>query len=129
MRELAAALSGELGDRSLTKELAETLEALVNEAEADLAIEGVAVSVLRSLAHLGGPDAAGAAARLVGDARHPYRRAAIEALGEICDADVGARALATARTGADAALAVEAQNAQKRCAARGAGARARQDSR
>ncbi len=120
LRELAAALSGELGDRSVARELAETLDLLVNEGEGDLAIEGVAVSALRSLAHLGGPDAARAAARLAGDARHPYRRAAIEALGEICDGDVGARALATVRAGADATFAVDAQNAEKRCVARGA---------
>jgi HEAT repeat protein len=122
LRELAAALLGERGDRTLGRELGEALRGLVNEAEDDLAIEGVAVSALRSLGRLGGADAAHVAADLAGDGRHPYRRVAIEALGEICDPDVGAKALAAVRAGADPRLAADAQNAEQRCRSRPAGA-------
>src|SRR5262249_47023132 len=55
VRELAAALLGELGDHSAAPALATVLGRLVNESEADLALEGVAVSALRALARLGGP--------------------------------------------------------------------------
>src|SRR5262249_1466701 len=42
VRELAAALLGESGDHSAAPQLATALRGLVNEAEADLALEGVA---------------------------------------------------------------------------------------
>ena len=115
LRELAATLVGEIGDRSDANALAEILAALVNEAEGDLAIEGVAVSALRSLAHLGGPQAARAAARLAVDARHPYRHVAVEALGQICDGDVGAKALTMLRSDPDTALAAAAQASEQEC--------------
>ena len=116
LRELSGAMLGELGDRSVTRELADIVAGLVNEAEADLAIESVVMSALRSLARLGGPDAATAAARLAGDARHPaYRRVAVEALGQLCDPGVGAKTLAAVRSGSDASLAAEALKAQQRC--------------
>src|SRR6185369_8400745 len=57
LRELAAALLGELGDRGAAPEMASALKRLVNESEADLALEGVAASTLRALARLGGPEA------------------------------------------------------------------------
>src|SRR5204863_18461 len=82
---LAAALVGESGDHGAAPELATALRGLVNEAEGDLALEGVAATALRALAHLGGPDAIGAAVTLAGDRRHPYRATAIEALATMCD--------------------------------------------
>src|SRR5206468_3740432 len=85
LRELSAALLGELGDRSAAPEVAAALKRLVNESEADLALEGVAASALRALAHLGGPDAVAAAVTLANDTRHPFRPTAIEALGTLCD--------------------------------------------
>ncbi len=122
LRELAAALLGDVSDAGVAKELATILAALVNEAEGDLAIEGVAVAALRSLGRLGGPDAARAVAQLALDARHPYRHLAIETLGEICDAGPGAKALAIVRVEKDTALAAAAQNAEQRCQSRGASA-------
>ncbi|MES1157550.1 MAG: HEAT repeat domain-containing protein, partial [Haliangium ochraceum] len=118
LRELAGALLGELGDRAVADALADALAALVNEAEADLAIEGVVVAALRSLGALGGPAAAGAAARLATDVRHPYRALAVDVLGDICDPGAGARALAAVRAGTDAALATAAQTSERRCHAR-----------
>src|SRR6185295_19353896 len=97
LRELAASLIGDLGplgDRAAAGELAAATGALVNEAEGDLAIEGVTVSALRALGRLGGPDAVMVAARLAQDRRHPYRQTAVELLGQLCDPGVGARTLA-----------------------------------
>jgi len=125
LRELAATLLGELGDRQASGQLAEMVPGLVNEAEGDLAIEGVTVMALRSLAHLGGSEAARVAADLAVDAGHPYRKVAIESLGEICDPVLGARALsAAARAGTDR-LAADAREAAQRCSARDGGLPAR----
>ena len=55
MRELAAALIGESGDRGAAPQLATTLRGLVNESEADMALEGVAATALRALARSGAP--------------------------------------------------------------------------
>jgi HEAT repeat protein len=120
LRELAGSLTGELDgarrDPTLARDVADILGGLVNEAEADLAIEGVAVSTLRALGTLRGPDAARAAATLARDTRHPYGQVALEALGEICDPGVGAKTLAEVRAGTDARLAAAAHTAEKRCA-------------
>jgi HEAT repeat protein len=115
LRELAAALLGELGDRTVAKDLADLMGALVNEGEGDLAIEAVAGTALRSLGHLGGPDAALATAQLAQDTHHPYRHLAIELLGDICDPAVGAAVLTKLRTDTDATTATAAQSAEQRC--------------
>jgi HEAT repeat protein len=116
LRELAGALIGELGDKSAARDLAEVLRRLVNEAEGDLAVEGVAVAALRSLAHLGGPEAVASAVALAKDPRHPYRENAIEALGLLCDPGAGAATLHAIAGGRDATAALAAQSAQHRCA-------------
>jgi len=67
VRELAAALIGETGDRAAAPPLATALARLVSESEADLALEGVAATALRALARLGGPEAGGAAVSLAAD--------------------------------------------------------------
>ena len=115
LRELAAALLGELGDRTVAGELAATLKRLVNEAEGDIAIEGVAATALRALAHLGGPAAVATAVTLANDTRHPYRHNAIEALGGLCDPGAGAATLRAIAAGPDAAAALSAQAAQHHC--------------
>ncbi|HMF43886.1 MAG TPA: HEAT repeat domain-containing protein [Polyangia bacterium] len=115
VRELAAALLGESGDAGAAPELATVLRGLVNEAEADLALEGVAAAALRALAHLGGPDAVGAAVTLAGDKRHPYRVTAIEALATMCDPVAGRATLRSLATGTEPSLAAAAQNAEKHC--------------
>jgi HEAT repeat protein len=115
LRELAAALIGESGDRTAAPLLAEALRRLVVESEADLALEGVAATALRALAHLGGPEALDAALKLAADTHHPFRAGAIEALGAICDPGRGDATLRAFVTGPDPGLAVAAQNAQRRC--------------
>jgi HEAT repeat protein len=115
VRELAAALIGESGDATAAPQLATALRGLVNEAEADLALEGVAATALRALAHLGGPDAVGAAVTMAADKRHPYRPAAVEALGTLCDPVAGRATLRAIATGTEGSLAAAAQNAEKHC--------------
>jgi HEAT repeat protein len=118
VRELAAALLGELGDRGAAPALATVVGRLVNESEADLALEGVTVTALRALAHLGGPQAVAESVKLAVDTKHPFRATAIEALGTLCDAGAGAATLSAIEHGPDATLAVAAQSAAKHCAAK-----------
>ena len=117
LRELAAALIGDAGDAKAAGVLAGLLPKFVNEAEADLAIEGVVVASLRALGRSQSPHATAAAAALSRDSRHPYRQIAVETLGQLCDPDQGARALAEARAGSDAALAEAAATAEAHCRA------------
>jgi HEAT repeat protein len=118
LRELAAALIGEAGDRAAAPALAAALQRQVNESEADLSVEGVAAASLRALAHLGGPDATKAAVTLAKDTRHPFQHSAVEALGVICDPGAGAATLRALEAGKDVSLAAAAQNASKHCAPR-----------
>jgi HEAT repeat protein len=117
LRELAAALLGELGDKSAAPQVAAALKRLVVESEADLALEGVAASTLRGLARLGGREAVAMAVTLADDTRHPLRQIAIEALGTLCDPGAGAATLRRLASGADPSLAAAAQGAERRCAA------------
>lgn len=115
LRELAAGLLGETRDPAVASVLARLLPDLVNEAESDLAIEGIATAALRSLGRQGGPLAVKAAADLSRDAHHPYRPTAIEVLGQLCDPTLGAAALAAARKVTDTSLAEAATTAESRC--------------
>jgi HEAT repeat protein len=118
LRELAAALLGELGDKVAAADLAAALQRLVNESEADLALEGVAASALHALARLGGPPALTSAVALALDTKHPFREIAIDALGALCDPGAGAATLQKIVAGPDPIAAVSAQTAQHRCRAR-----------
>jgi len=116
LRALAAGLLAQSGDRGAAPEMAAALRVIVSESEADLALEGVVVALLRSLAHLGGPDAVNAAVTLAGDRRHPFRAEAAEALGALCDPGAGSAALRSLGAAGDPLLARVAERAQKRCA-------------
>jgi len=118
LRELAGALIGELGDKSAAHDLAAALRRLVNEGEGDLAVEGVAVAVLRSLAHLGGPEAVSSSVTLANDTRHPYRQNAIEALAMMCDPGAGAKTLHAIAASGETAVALTAQTALHHCGVR-----------
>jgi len=120
LRELAASLIGDWGDRHVTDTLAEQVPALVNEAEGDMAAEGITVAAIRSLGRSGGPKSVAALAALSGDAKHPYRQPAIESLGLLCDPGAGAQALAAARQSPDQSLAESAKDAEGRCRTRSA---------
>jgi len=118
LRELAASLIGEWGDRQVTDALAEQLPSLVNEGEGDLAAEGIAIAAIRSLGHSGGPKSAAALATLTRDEKHHYRQPAIESLGLLCDPTTGAQALAAARHFTDRSLADSAADAEAHCRGR-----------
>src|SRR5205814_5907969 len=90
IRALAARLLATLGDRSLARPIAEALGRLRVEAQEDLALEGVTVVVMQSLSRLGGAEAVGAAVQLARDGRPPFKRTALEALGQLCDPGPGA---------------------------------------
>jgi len=74
------------------------------------------VSALTALARVGGADAVGAAIALASDTHHPFRLAAIEALGVLCDPRAGAATLRGISTGGDQRLAAAARAAENRCA-------------
>lgn len=115
LRELAASLIGEWGDRHVTDTLAEQLPALVNESEGDLAAEGIVIAAIRSLGHSGGAGSAAILATLTRDEKHAYRQPAIESLGLLCDPTTGAQALAAARQFKDKSLADSATDAETHC--------------
>jgi HEAT repeat protein len=116
LRALSAGLLAQSGDKGAASDMAAALPAIVSESEADMALQGVVVAVLRSLAHLGGPDAVKAAVILAGDRRHPFRADAAEALGKLCDPGAGSAALRSMGAAGDPLLARAAERAQKRCA-------------
>jgi HEAT repeat protein len=116
LRALSAGLLAQSGDKGAAPEMAAALRVIVSESEADMALEGVAVAVLRSLVHLGGPEAVNAAVTLAGDRRHPFRADAAEALGSLCDPGAGSAALRSLGAAGDPLLARAAERAQKRCA-------------
>jgi HEAT repeat protein len=118
VRELAAGLLGEMGDRRAAPAMAAALGRQVNESEEDMSVEGVAVMTLRSLARLGGPDATSAAVSLAKDKRHPFQTTAIDALGTLCDPGAGAVTLRELEASSSPSIAVAAQNAAKHCASR-----------
>jgi HEAT repeat protein len=115
LRALSARLLGTLGDRTLAPPFAQALARLRVEAQADLALEGVAVVAVQSLARVGGPDAVGAAVNLLADERPVFRKAAVEALGQLCDRSQGARAVEAATRDNDPTVAAAAAGAQRRC--------------
>jgi len=118
LRALAAALLGELGDPTVAHDLAAALARQVNESEDDLSVEGVAAASLRTLGRLGGPDATAAAVTLARDTRHPFQQTAVETLGQLCDPGAGAATLQKLAAGPPGALALAAEAATRRCAAR-----------
>ncbi|HEY4393735.1 MAG TPA: HEAT repeat domain-containing protein [Polyangia bacterium] len=115
LRSLSAGLLAEANDHGAAPQMADALHAIVSESEADLALQGVAVAVLRALGHLGGPDALQAAVALAGDKHHPFRTAAADVLGALCDPGAGAASLRALAISGDPSLAHAADRAQKRC--------------
>ena len=68
-----------------------------------------------TVASVTGPDALQAAVSLAGDKRHPFRAAAADVLGSLCDPGAGAAALRALAASSDPSLARTAERAQKRC--------------
>ena len=84
------------------------------EAQEDVALEGVTVVVMQSLARVGGPEAVGAALQLLRDERSQFKRTALEALGQLCDPGAAA-AVAAATRDPEPSVAAAAIAAQRRC--------------
>ena len=82
LRALSAGLLAQSGDKGAAPEMAAALHTIVGESEADMALQGVVVAVLRALAHLGGPDAVNAAVTLAGDAAPPVSRRGGRGVGD-----------------------------------------------
>jgi HEAT repeat protein len=77
----------------------------------------VTVVAMQGLARVGGPSAVAGALDLLKDERPMFRKAALEALGQLCDPGAGAQAVAAARRDPDPSVATAAGAAQRRCAA------------
>jgi HEAT repeat protein len=121
LRAMSARLLGGMSERgqrpdpTLAPKLAEILARLRVESQADVALEGVAVVALQALVRLGGPAAIEGARGLLADERPGLRRAALEALGTLCDGREGARAVEKAASDPDPAVAAAAVAARRRC--------------
>jgi HEAT repeat protein len=115
IRALAARLLGTLKDPTVARPFAEAVARLRVEAQEDLALEGVTVVAMQSLARVGGPEAVGAALQLLGDERLLFKRTALEALGQLCDIGRGTAAVAAAMRDKDPSVAAAASAAHRRC--------------
>jgi hypothetical protein len=115
LRGLAAQLLGRLGARDAAPALATAVASLLQESQADLAIEATLALTLGALVSLDSRLALSAALLVLADPRPAPKRAAVEALGRLCDKDAGRAALQKLASGDDEALAVTASAALRRC--------------
>jgi HEAT repeat protein len=115
MRSLAARLLADLKDPRTTARMATALKRLQNESQSDLSLEGTATETVMALAAIGGKTAVAAAASLLTDSRPALQRAAVQALGRLCDPDEGAAALRTAAQSKDESVSVAASMATEHC--------------
>jgi HEAT repeat protein len=115
MRSLAARLLADLKDPRTTARMAAALKRLQSESQSDLSLEGTATETVMSLAAIGGKTAVAAAAGLLTDSRPALQRAAVQALGRLCDPDQGAAALRTAAQSKDESVSVAASMATEHC--------------
>jgi HEAT repeat protein len=116
LRTLAARLLAEMKDQRTGKPMAEALQRLRKESQADIALESTTSETVLALAALGGQEAVSAAADLLTDARPVLQKAAIQALGSLCDPGEGAAALKTASQSKDESVAAAASLALDHCA-------------
>jgi HEAT repeat protein len=115
MRSLAARLLADLKDPRTTARMAAALTRLQSESQSDLSLEGTATETVMALAAIGGKPAVAAAASLLTDSRPALQRAAVQALGRLCDPDEGAAALRTAAQSKDESVSVAASMATEHC--------------
>ncbi len=118
MRTEAALCLGRTGRRELAGDLAGNLRRLLVEAENDLGLEGTTLATLQAMAGLGGSEALDAALAMRTDRRPGFRRAAAQALGQLCSTADPARAGAALREAmrdADESVAMAARAALRRC--------------
>jgi HEAT repeat protein len=115
LRTHAAHLLAEMKDRRTVKPMAEALKRLRQESQSDVSLESTASETVMALAALGGKDAVAAAVDLLSDSRQVLQKAAVQALGELCDPGEGAAALKKASQSKDESIAAAASMAVSRC--------------
>jgi HEAT repeat protein len=115
LRATAARLLGGLRDRRTVSHIEEALSRLIVESQADLALEGVVSHTVMALAAIGGQRAAKAIATLLSDERVSIQRMGVDALGQLCDPEVGQPALEKAAKSKDESISIPAAAAQARC--------------
>jgi len=115
LRSLAARLLADMKDARTTAPMAAALKRLQKESQSDLSLEGTVTETVMALAAVGGKDSVSAAADLLTDSRPSLQKAAVQALGRLCDPDAGAAALRTAAQSKDESVAAAATMAAQHC--------------
>jgi HEAT repeat protein len=115
MRSLAARLLADMKDPRTAAPMAAALKRLQTESQSDLSLEGTATDTVMALAAIGGKNSVAAAASLLGDQRPSLQKAAVQALGRLCDPGAGAAALRTAAQSKDESVSVAAAMATEHC--------------
>jgi HEAT repeat protein len=115
MRSLAARLLADLKDLRTTAPMAAALKRLQKESQSDLSLEGTITETVMALAAITGKDSVAAAVDLLTDSRPSLQKAAVQALGRLCDPGAGAAALRTAAQSKDESVAVAATMAAEHC--------------
>jgi HEAT repeat protein len=115
LRSLAARLLADMKDARTTAPMAAALKRLQKESQSDLSLEGTVTETVMALATVGGKDSVTAAADLLTDSRPSLQKAAVQALGRLCDPGAGAAALRTAAQSKDESVAVAATMAAEHC--------------
>jgi HEAT repeat protein len=115
MRSLAARLLADLKDPRTTAPMAAALKRLQKESQSDLSLEGTITETVMALAAMTGKDSVAAAVDLLTDSRPSLQKAAVQALGRLCDPGAGATALRAAAQSKDESVAVAAAMATEHC--------------
>ncbi|HEY0706801.1 MAG TPA: HEAT repeat domain-containing protein [Polyangia bacterium] len=115
LRSHAASLLGTSRRTEAAKGLAGLMEDLTNQAPTDPAFETVALAAIRALAVLGGADAETQIVALHNHPHTPVRRAALQALGQLCKAPTADAALRAASLDADPVIAATARASARQC--------------
>jgi HEAT repeat protein len=115
LRTHAATLLGGSRDPGATKGLADAMEELTNQAPSDPGLETVALAAIRALASLGGTGAESSVVALHNHPHVPIRRAALQALGQLCTAKGVESILRAANTDPDPVIAATARASARQC--------------
>ncbi|HEY0711063.1 MAG TPA: HEAT repeat domain-containing protein, partial [Polyangia bacterium] len=115
LRTHAATLLGASRDSRATKGLAEALEELANQAPSDPGLETVALAAIRALATLAGKDAESRIVALHNHPHIPVRRAALQALGQLCAVPAAPDILRAAAADPDPVIAATARASARQC--------------
>lgn len=95
--------------------MAAALKRLQSESQSDLSLEETVSETVMALGAIGGRDSVSAAAALLADPRPSLQKAAVQALGRMCDPGAGAAALRAAAQSKDESVAVAASMASEHC--------------